>query len=348
MANEEKQIEEIMLNAQVEAYTKSETITFNELKQIAKNFLLQITILMDQKYRNESFQNMVKDFYSDIAGASNVGFMQECFQLVQKFQHNVNRFLDRVVIFTFVFDDGTIGFYDEEYTEEIYSQLDNTGVKNGKGKIKTPDREKRIREFQDKKLKIMNDRAKDAAEKRGAVYKQAINRYNQIDMRYKGYNIKQVPTFWWRTTIWPYINWSIPISNTGYIAEAYANSIINNVNNFFNIRDLQLSLKILANSLNTNNIPAIIKGDIVFNKDGSFQFAVKKTGSSAAAIGQYIALAYYILIIKDLTPNQLKNKLKSLQHTGRGAKDILAKLLNISGIELEKRWKDLDLQVILG
>lgn len=59
------------------------------------------------------------------------------------------------------------------------------------------------------------------------------------------------------------------------------------------------------NHIQKDSIGAAIKGDVVLDSNGKIQFAIKSGSFSTARIRQYILLAYNMLRLNYLSPEQL-------------------------------------------
>ena len=356
-----KKIDQIIVDKESQELKEIQRINFLELKNQAKNFLSQINKWKNDFFHQATFQEVYKVFKSDLGKKANEDFMQKCFRAAEELEDKLNHFLNREIFFTWVNTKGQILFYDSIEAQNIHSTLFSSGTNNAKGQYRVPDASKAITEFRYDLLNIMKDKVENSSKNRGQVYRQALKRHRQKSkeedkengMAYK--NNKQFKnTFWWRTKNWPYINWYInkgqyKTYNEGHIAQAYASAIINNRKNFNNLVDLDISLKNLFELIGVDQVAAIIKGDVKLKQDGRFQFQVKSAGSSSAALGQYIALAYYIIYKKDLTPEQLSKKLIKMQKANHNrAQLILADLFDFSLKELKEKWQEIDSVVAIN
>lgn len=290
---------------------------------------------------------------------SDTTYLQDCFKAAQQLEFALNSFLKRQILFTWVNTEGKILFYDQVETEKLYSSLQVSGTANAKGKFKVPNEDNAINNFTDPILQKMKIKVEMATKNRAVVYKEALIRYDQKSkkkdkengMEYKNDSTLQ-NTFWWRTNIQPYINWGQNNGNTKYnkgdIAQAYADAIINNRENFNNMRDIEISLSYLNKFINTNSVAAILRGDIILKDNGKIQFQIKSFKSSSAALGQYIVLAYFILSKENITANEIKKYFqKSLQKNHNSAQLILQDLFDYSQKELEKQWSNINHKILM-
>ena len=96
-----------------------------------------------------------------------------------------------------------------------------------------------------------------------------------------------------------------------------------------------------------DSIAALIKGDVVYSKNGDIQFAVKSGQYSTAKIGQYVNFAYNVLQLKELTIEQLMTPgvMNKLIRSGNATEKILEALANnveeefLKGLQLKARQK---------
>lgn len=358
---DENKIEQLVLKEQTNKADEIQTIEFSELQEAAKQFLKQINNFKYSFFHSANFQEIYKVFKEDLGKKTNQTFMQQCFVEAEKFEDKLNHFLNREIFFTWVNPQGKILFYDNMAAQDIHNMLQHSSTNNAKGQYHAPDEQKAIQEFQYEILNKMKEKLEsNKIQSRAEVYKEALKRHRQKSkkedskdgMAYKN-NEKFKNTFWWRTKRFPDIYWYLPGSfktyNEGAIAEAYASGVINNKWNFNNLVDLEISLQTLYKIINVDQVAAILKGDIKLEQNGHFQFQVKSPGSSSAALGQYIAMAYYILFQKTMTKEQLQRKInKSLKKNHNQAELILLDLFDyVNKKQLAKHWEEIDKEVYL-
>lgn len=72
-----------------------------------------------------------------------------------------------------------------------------------------------------------------------------------------------------------------------------------------------------------DSVAAAVKGDVVFNQDGSIQFAVKSGNFSTSMIGQYINLAINIHHIQEISLEDFQKGLPKLIKLSKVADQII-------------------------
>lgn len=131
--------------------------------------------------------------------------------------------------------------------------------------------------------------------------------------------------------------------NEGPIAEGYAGAVINEDPEVSNSK-MEHSLEVLwRNHIQKDSLGAAIKGDIVLDSNGKIQFAIKSGSFSTARIRQYILLAYNMLRLNYLSPEQLVNVNTFKRLTSGGLSkmaDTLVEYIN------EKVYTEIDKTVI--
>lgn len=343
MADEISKIENIIEEKTVEGIknAEEERKEFFSLQRKAKKFLNQIQFLKNWGWKNQSIRDCINTLYSNI---DNTDFIRKCFVAVQDFEYSINNFLDRQIFLTFVNSQGKILFIGHNQAKKIYSEVYASGSKNGKATYSdVPGANQQITNFHNDLLNTMKKKVDSATRQKAYVYQLALQRYD-TNMNYKRKFPNLADTFYYRSDKWPYIKYrglhnqkTASGYKKGHISQAYADAIINNRNNFY-LESKQHSLQILSNLIDIDKIPAIIKGDVKLDINGNFQFAVKGTDASSAAIGPYVAFAYYLLLLKQpITKNELNNKIQILLKNKRQvANTILADLLGVAASTLKK------------
>lgn len=357
-------LENTLLDVKSKKYVEIAKVDFNTLKQQAITFISKIRSKEEGFLHGANFQEIYSTFALNLGKAKNKNFMRECFIEAEKLENAINHFLGREILFTAVNPQGEILFYDEEALIEIYKKLGSSGVLvkpngerygNGKGKISIS-KSKAVKEFNDAALREMHARVQEATEKKAQVFQEALARHDDEEKNYKKQNKKLQNTFYWWVSK-NKLHWYEPkypekTYNKGRIAEAYVENIVNNKWGFnTRLTNLETSLKYLFYSIQLDTVPAILKGDVIVDDFGNLHLQVKlSNNASTAAIGQYIALAYYIISQgeTDLTPEGIKNvlqKSQDLNHTA--AQDIFVDLFNYASQKaFNENWEELNKKVI--
>ena len=290
------------------------SLSFNQLRQKAQEFLLQLVTIYENgdKYRvhsNGSKELMrLWTIYRDTQTARALALLQNNFALA------LDAFLDRKIILTYVDKQGNLLLYTEEGEIEILNKV----TKNeGRGNFSMKEFGK-AEQIQKLPADLRPGTEEDliaaihasVAEKQ-QVYQTGYERYDKVR---KGLiHDKITRRYYWRLNA-SAIDFPENGFSLGEMAEAYANVIIQRDRDVTNAT-LESSLQVLYNRYiksKKDNIPAILKGDVVVNENGNISLAVKGQSASTAKIGQYIVAAHYIVTMPNLTPNQLKEWLKEI------------------------------------
>lgn len=299
---------------------------YNELRYAANLFLNEVDKIAQRNHAIAS-QGTIKKEISDIykymkADTENT---RQALQLQHIFEKQLNDFMGRTIYLTYVDTQGNLNVYDDANTGKLYSQA----VKESKGQRGNISASKMFQTIdlqQDLKEKILI-----SINKRKGVYQEAIRRWEKnktqewdrekIESGKEYYPSKN--TFYWRLNDYHISGWTNPIQNRGWIAQGYAGAVINEDQSIVSLK-LQLGLKNLwQNHISQDSIGGAIKGDIVYKENGDIQFAVKSGTFSTARFGQFVRLAYNILQIQLLTPQQFQKALPALVNFRKITNDII-------------------------
>lgn len=230
-------------------------------------------------------------------------------RLMLQYQHQfeiaLNGFLGRAIYLTYVNEDGSLNFYDDANIGKLYQEAT---ANRGRGNIS----QDKIFDSNDLIENIKQALKRSEADKK-IVYTTAIERYyktqNENDYKYN----PSKHTFYWRLNDYYHItNYTKPFANTGPIAEGYVGAVADENENVTSA-DIENSLRVLyENYIQKDSIGAAIKGDILFGRDNSIQFAVKKGSFSTAMVGQYMRLAINIQRMKQISVENFEKLLPSL------------------------------------
>lgn len=311
-------------------------ITFNELKNKARNFLKGVLEIYD--WTNFNLNNPLQDEHEKIVRLWNIKTdiyaTQALALLQQNFAMALDEFLGRKIILTYVDEKGQIFLYTEtgelEILEKVYPQHGRARFYNQMwGTAETFSSLE-----MENPLGSEKDLVRYIAEKmstRQATYALGIKRYDELMATEK-------PR--WQERYYWYYNLKNGKSRRGFprqsfkkgwMAEAYVEVVIHDDKNFTN-DDPNVSLKYLYDTYikgKRNVTPAIQKGDVTVGDDGKISLAVKADQASTARIGQYISAAYYITQKPDLTPEVLGEWIESMPRI-----DIYAQQIEKEAIEL--------------
>lgn len=350
-------IKEPLYNKISEDIEETNKDDFDTLKDAAEKFLQEMKTLNLKDGANYNHQkilnNLIKSAQVESNGNLKINeeeltlytqkkekisqekYIQSSLVLAHKFENSLNEYLNRRIFLTYVTEKGEIIAFNEGYTEEIYNEV--SGKKGATGSINISKKkiEKYKKEIEDennnKKDKFISDlnkKIQNIAQRKNKVFTKAIFRWEQnkgnTDNRY----------YYWTINKKNGITDIIP--NRGYIAEGYADAVINNDIQVTNNK-INSSLKRLWEAhIYPESIPAPVKGDIVqkFIKNinqnhTSLQFAIKYGSASTASVSPYIYLANNIIQL-NTAPNKDYFKL------------ALPLLVKKSGTDITEIRKDLE------
>lgn len=135
-----------------------------------------------------------------------------------------------------------------------------------------------------------------SASQRQEVYAEGIRRYNFNQSSKSNSSPEEKRRYYYKFNP-PYHQFPPTGFSRGEVAEAYVKAVVGEDEDIKNA-EMETSLQNLYENhivRNKDNIPAIVKGDVVVNeKDGKISLAVKGQSASTAKIGQYIVAAHEI------------------------------------------------------
>ena len=291
------------------------------LQQKAQKFLTNI------KNYSDLFESSTKRIaYTSIrANLSKVySLMKKDIELTQNlileahnFEGAVNEFLNRTMYLTYVQDDGTILFLDEAHTGDLYRTATANAGRGNIGKDK-------INNFNDLVEELNNVIQKSVA-KNKPIYKNALNRWEKKNFGYRKHFYYQLEGKWYP---------SRRVRTKGRIAEAYVQLVVDNNTTV----DKEYGLYLLDSRIDIDNIPAVVKGDVVFDESGNVHFAVKEGSFSTAKISSYYYLALNIVAIKNPpSKEEFQQALPKLVRISQTADKIIEKMNQ----EVETDCKDI-------
>lgn len=319
---------------------------FLKLKEAAKIFINDVQTISDMYKTVLEGSLTIKDeiirFYKAMSEDNKK--TRNTLVAMNKFEEALNTFLGRTIYLTYVTKDGYLNYYNDAHVEDIYK---TKAYKNsggcGVGITGLLDSNDLIGDIRQKLRK--------AEEGKRMVYITAIERYqkNNIEEKMK-YNPSKKTYYWYTNLKKHYLNHTDKISQIGDIAEGYADAVINKDRKVSD-KNLESSLGVLwHNHISRNTTSAIYQGDVIYNKDGNIQFAIKSGQFSTATVGQYYSFARNILNLKFLTKEDLLNDKQTFEklvkadditneifnYLNEKAKEQIAdSLLNEKGIQLQ-------------
>lgn len=289
---------------------------YQALKQAAQAFLNRVNEISDLGFsisRYNSLADQISNFYTFMRQST--AFTREALTLQHTFETQLNQFLGRTIYLTYVNRDGSLYFYDEAHTGELYSKATRNRGRGNIGKTKMFDSQDLEKELQ--------ARMNQSAAQRQAVYGEAIHRWeknkNEDVMHYD----PSYHTFYWRLKNTHYIQgWTDPIATRGVIAEGYARAVINEAPDVSNI-EIESSLQALWHKyIYADSVAGALIGDVIFSSQdmidqyGNLQFAIKSGSFSTANFGQFLRLASNIIQVPNLTLQEFKDNFKTLINIG--------------------------------
>jgi hypothetical protein len=252
------------------------------LQQKALKFLTNIqnysTLFETSKKRiaMQSIKKNLSTFY---------GLMKQDTELTQKiimeaheFEGAVNKFLNRTMYLSYVNDDGGILFLDEAHTGELYKTATANAGRGNISKTKITD----INDLSEE----LNKKIQKSVLRNRPVYMSALQRWNKPNFGYQKHFYYKVDGNW---------KPSRRVRTKGRIAEAYVQLVVDDEKS----KTIEYGLQLLDNRIEIDNIPAVVKGDVVYDMSGNVHFAVKEGSFSTAKIGSYYFLALNIVDIKN-------------------------------------------------
>lgn len=299
--NIKAKVENDILSATKEDISEFDKEGFLQFQHASQKFLDDIEII-SKEYQGvvskSSIKNKITELYKSMREDS--AYTQKMLKCQHEFETALNEFLGRVIYLTYVNEDGSINFYGDVNIGELYRQAT---ANRGRGNISAS----KMFEANDLQEDIKNSIERSMANKK-AVYQAAIARYRRNKgEEHMNYNISKNTFYWWAQYHKTLGGWTDPIVNEGPIVEGYAGAVINEDPEVSNSK-IEHSLEVLwRNHIQKDSIGAAIKGDVVLDSNGKIQFAIKSGSFSTARIRQYILLAYNMLRLNYLSPDQLVN-----------------------------------------
>lgn len=228
-------------------------------------------------------------------------YIQVSLILAHRFENSLNEYLNRRIFLTYVTKEGEIIAFNEGQTEAIYNEVSKKKKTTGSinlSKSKINEYKKKSNEEDKQLMSTLNNEIQEIAKNKNKIFQKAIKRWEKNkgskDNRYYYWNYKKQG---------PHITDIIP--NRGYIAEGYADAVINK-DNYVRNDYIESSLyRLWKAHINPEAIPAPVKGDVVqkfienLNQNEqnytSLQFAIKYGSASTASVSSYIYLANNII-----------------------------------------------------
>lgn len=322
MEDNQQIIKQEVLQETSKAIEQIDVGDFNALQNAAKNFLNQVDILFNARQEilsKATIQDKMTALYAEMRKDT------EFTRLILEYQHifetSLNQFIGRTIYLTYVDKDGSLISLDDFAIGQLYKNATkNTGRGNiSRGKIL------KMETIENEIQKEINESVKSKNE----VYTTAIERYNKNkDELHMNYNISKNTFYWWAEYKKNLGGWTSPLANKGWIAEGYADAVINEDDEVSN-DSIETSLHNLwEKHIQVNSVSAVLRGDIVKTGQNNLQFAIKSgRGFSTAKVGQYINLANNILQLKRLTIQDFDQYANSLIKIDKISNNIL-NLLN--------------------
>lgn len=218
----------------------------------------------------------------------------------QRFASALDKYLGRTIILTYVAPDGQMYMYTEEGEAEILSKVGkNVGRANfnasawlGGKKGHVP---QQYQKLMDGEVDLIQ-KIHHSASQRQEVYAEGIRRYNFNQSKKSNSGPNEKRRYYYKFNP-PYHQFPPTGFSRGEVAEAYVNAVMKEDKNIENNK-METSLQTLYEKYivsHKDNIPAIVKGDVVINEaNGKISLAVKGQSASTAKIGQYIVAAHEI------------------------------------------------------
>lgn len=314
MATNEQIIQEGLLDITSQALPEVEKGDWQALQLTANAFLErvhQIGELARMVKSQRTISSELQAIYYAMRTVDN--FSAQAVSLQHQFEERVNSFLGRTIYLTYVMTDGNMSFLDEAHIGQLYQ----TATKAyGRGNISAGN----VMETQDLEQDLLQ-RVQNSIAQRKDVYTTILGMVNNPDNDRRFY--------------WHELNenhkrarqYTVRFTNMGPIAEGYVGAVINEDGAVTNAgatsQAWYRSLKALYwNHIEFDSIPAVVKGDIVWQEDGNIQFAVKTGSFSMARFGQYVRLAINITKISALTTEQFRQALPKLVQMSKIARQI--------------------------
>lgn len=314
MADNEQIIQEGLLDITSQTLPEVEKGDWQALQLVANTFLERVHQIGELARMVKSQRTLASELSAIYYAMRNVdNFSAQAVLLQHQFEERVNAFLGRTIYLTYVMKDGNMSFLDEAHIGQLYQ----TATKAyGRGNISASN----MIETQDLEQDLLQ-RVQNSIAQRKDVYTTVLSMVNDPDNDRRFY--------------WHELNenhkrarqYTVRFTNMGPIAEGYVGAVINEDGAVTNAgatpQAWYRSLKALYwNHIEFDSIPAVVKGDIVWQENGNIQFAVKTGSFSTARFGQYVRLAMNITRIQLLTPEQFRQALPKLVQMSKIARQI--------------------------
>lgn len=348
-------IQESLVEASVTEITESQKADFLRLLKKADIFLKKYDKVIEwyQKINDQFIDDSTTPAQKATVLYKSMKNDQILTQKLINLQFNLesalNKFLGRKIYLTWVTENGDFLLKDEDTLLE--SGFVKQITKNeGRGNISKSTMKELMENSKDTPIKGLSEdiqkQINDHQAKWKEVYKSAIERFDEVTKKIK--KDEETSSFFYYNKD---ILWSkdgnrskkITVAGAhGRIAEAYIEVLMaphkddNRNKNNKNEKLLSDNLSILNSHIGKDNIPAIVKGDVIFNNNSSIHFAVKEGSFSTARFAQYYKFAYNLSILKAkgnqyfLTKEELTSYLKPMA-TRQNAGEELVKAINKVG-----------------
>lgn len=272
------EIQEVLKNTVSKSLYDNNNQDFLILQRQAQKFLTNIrnySNIFEESKKKDSLKKGLTKIYDSMK--KDTELTQNLIIEAHHFENAVNTFLQRTMYLTYVKDDGTLLFLDETHTGELYRQATANAGRGNISKEKITDINDLIQE--------LNKKIQKSVARNKPIYTSAVYRWNKTNWGPKKHFYYKEDGKW---------KPSKRVRTRGRIAEAYVQLVIDENKT----TDKELGLKLLDERIEIDNIPAVVKGDVVYDAMGNIHLAVKEGSFSTAKIGSYYNLAINILSIK--------------------------------------------------
>lgn len=253
---------------------------------------------------------------------------RKALELQHFFESQLNNFMGREIYLTYVTSTGDLNIYNNISVAKLYQKA--TKAHNRPRANISASYMFDAKQIDDD----LREKLQRSIRNKRQVFQQAIHRWEKN--KEEQYSPQEVEsgkqyypskgTYYWRLHDYHITGWTDPI-NRGHIAEGYVDAVLHNDRA---IDAVGTSLKmewalhdLWAYHINKNNIPAIVKGDVVWKENGDIQFAVKTGNFSTASFNQYVITAYIVTLIETLTIEELQNLLPHIADFSKVTKQII-------------------------
>ena len=317
---------------------------FNALQQAATIFLTEIINIYNNGSRvriHRGGENEIMrlwSIYRDAATSRELALSQ------QRFSSALDRYLGRTIVLTYVAPDGQMYMYTEEGEAEILSKVGkNAGRANfnasawlGGKKGHVP---QQYQKLMDGEIDLIQ-KIHRSTSRRQEVYAEGIRRYNFNQSSKSNSSPEEKRRYYYKFNP-PYHQFP---PTRGEVAEAYVNAVMKEDDGIQN-SEMETSLQTLYEKYiasHKDNIPAIVKGDVVVNEaDGKISLAVKGQSASTAKIGQYIVTAHEISRMSMPPAEGVQKWLESLPDIATYAKRVEEEARDKANKEVGKTFEQI-------